>query len=228
MFEDGNVCVCGLRGRGKDMLMSNVAVRRGLPYVSNVNYGGHHHGYIPKMFDCGGNTYKDFLEYKVKRYIFPFPDHTDLYISDAGVYFPSQYTNELNKHYGYMANFMALSRHLGQCNVHINVQNLNRCYDKIREQSDYYVMCNRCIVLFGKWVLQRVTIYELYEAAVKRVPPFRLSKPWLNPDRIFQWKIQKQNYMIAHGNITSRWLIYRHKSNYNTRIFKEVLANGIA
>lgn len=40
LFEDGNVCVCGLRGRGKDLLMSNVAVRRGLDYISNIDYGG--------------------------------------------------------------------------------------------------------------------------------------------------------------------------------------------
>jgi hypothetical protein len=40
MFEDGNVCVTGLRGRGKDMLMSNVVVRRKKPYVSNVDYKG--------------------------------------------------------------------------------------------------------------------------------------------------------------------------------------------
>ncbi len=24
LFETGNVCVCGLKGRGKDMLMANV------------------------------------------------------------------------------------------------------------------------------------------------------------------------------------------------------------
>ena len=44
MFRDGNVCVTGLRGRGKDMLVANVVLRRKaqrkpLPYVSNVDYG---------------------------------------------------------------------------------------------------------------------------------------------------------------------------------------------
>ena len=30
LFEDQNVCVCGLRGTGKDLLMSNVVIRRKL------------------------------------------------------------------------------------------------------------------------------------------------------------------------------------------------------
>lgn len=38
MFEKGNVCVCGLKGSGKDMLFANVVNRRMKPYVSNTEY----------------------------------------------------------------------------------------------------------------------------------------------------------------------------------------------
>lgn len=227
LFEDGNVCVCGLRGRGKDLLMANVAARRKKDYVCNVNYGGEYHHFNPLDYDCGKNTYKNFITGKVNRYVYPWKDGTDIYISDAGVYFPAQYCNELNRDYGFFATFMALSRHLGNCNVHFNAQNLNRVWDKIREQSDCYIMCNGCIVLFGKIVLQKVTLYELYDSALKRVPPFWLPRPFLNRERQFQWEIQKSNYDIAHGSINSHILIYWHKSNYNTRFFKEVLENGI-
>lgn len=226
-FRLGNVCVCGLRGKGKDMLIANVIQRRKLPYVSNVNYGGKYIDFDPLDYDCGGNTYRNFIERDIRQYVYPHMDGVDIYISDAGVYFPAQYCNELNRYYGSIATFMALSRQLGDCNVHFNVQNLNRCWDKIREQSDCYIMCNWCKVFFGKIVLQRVTLYELYDAAVKRVPVFRLPKPWFNPDRVFQWKIQKQNYDIAHGEIKTGLLLYWNKSNYNTRIFKEMLANGV-
>ena len=61
LFRSGNVCVCGLRGRGKDMLIANVAVRRGLPYVSNVDYGGDCRSFVPMDYNCGGNTYENFL-----------------------------------------------------------------------------------------------------------------------------------------------------------------------
>lgn len=226
LFDSGNVCVTGLRGRGKDLLMSNVVVRRRKPYVCNVDYGGDWHFFQPMDYDCGRNTYCSFISGSVKPYVYPWADGTDIYISDAGVYFPSQYCNELNRDYGYFSTFMALSRHLGDCNVHFNVQNLNRCWDKIREQSDTYIMCNGCHVLFGRLVFQRVTLYELYDSAVKRVPPFRLRCPLLNPDRRFQWEMAKNSYDVAHGSIKPKLLIYWHRSDYNTRFFKELLQNG--
>lgn len=226
LFEEGNVCVCGLKGRGKDMLMANVTQRRKLPYVSNVDYGGVRYPFVPLQFDCGRNTFEEFIDGDLYPYEFPFADGTDIYISDAGVYFPSQFQGDLVKKYGFFCSFMALSRHLGECNVHFNVQNLNRCWDKIREQSDIYVMCNGCKVFFGKIVVQRVTLYELYDSAVRRVPEFRLKKPWINPDRRFQWEMQKQNYDISYGSIRSGLLIYRNRSNYDTRVFKEMLKNG--
>ncbi len=223
-FSSGNVCVCGLRGRGKDMLFANIILRRKLPYVSNTNYGGKWFKFVPQDFDCGGNTYKNFLDGNVIPYTYPFADKVDIYVADCGVYFPSQYCNELNRNYGYFATFMALSRHLGDCNLHFNVQNLNRVWDKIREQSDIYLMCNWCKVLFGKIVIQKVTAYEFYESAVRRVPKFRLPKPLFNFSRRFEWKKEKQRYDVQYGSIRPHLLIYWNRSKYNTRIFKEVLA----
>lgn len=225
MFDRGNVCVCGLRGRGKDMLIANVIWRRKLPYISNVDYGGHRYVFRPSEFDCGKNTYKDFLNGTIKHYEYPYPDGVDIYVSDAGIYFPSQHQGELVRDYPFFATFQALTRQLGDCNFHINVQNLNRLWDKIREQSDMYIMCNGCIVLFG-YVFQLVTIYELYDSAAKRVPPFRIRRPLFNPDRRFQWEMAYQNYLISHGEIKQRLLIYKNLSNYDTRIFKAVLSNG--
>lgn len=225
LFRAGNVCVCGLRGRGKDMLFANVAVRRGLPYVSNTDYGGDHKPFIPMNFDCGGNTYENFLYGNVKPYEFPYDDGTDIYISDAGVYFPAQHCKELNRNFGYISTFMALSRHLGECNVHFNVQNLNRVWDKIREQSDIYIMCNWCKVFFGKLVMESVTVYETYESAVNRVPPYKAPKVRLNADRKLTVQMEKQRYRIAHGEIKRYTLIYFNKSNYDTRVFKKMLEN---
>ena len=223
LFRSGNVCVFGLRGRGKDLLMSNVVIRRELPYVCNTNYGGKHFPLKMQEFDCGKNTYDDFLLGSVKPYSYPYADGVDIYISDAGVYFPAQYCSELNRKYGYFSTFMALSRHLGECNVHFNVQNLNRVWDKIREQSDIYICCNWSRMLFGKYVIQKVTIYEQYDAAVMRVPPYRAPKVRMNQDRKMNLAMAKQNYRIAHGSINSRIIFYKNKSTYDTRIFKKML-----
>ena len=226
MFEDGNVCVTGLRGTGKDMLTANVVVRRKKPYVSNVEYGGTAFPFDPKLLDCGRNTFQNFLDGKVRYYSFPYPDGTDVYISDVGVYFPSHYHGELNKHYGHFPNFMALSRQLGECNVHINVQNLNRAWDKIREQSDQYILCRWCKVFFGKIVIQKIRIYELYDSCVRRVPPFRLSAPIFSASRRDTYKIERDKYEQNYGVVKEGILIYINKSNYDTRIFKKILEGG--
>lgn len=226
LFRSGNVCVFGLRGRGKDLLMSNVVIRRKLPYVCNTDYGGDHMPLHMQEFDCGGNTYDHFLNDALKPYEYPYDDGVDIYIADAGVYFPSQYCNELNKKYGYFSTFMALSRHLGECNVHFNVQNLNRVWDKIREQSDIYICCNWSKVLFGKFVIQCVTTYEQYDAAVMRVPPYRPPKIRMNEDRKMAVQMAKQNYRIAHGDIKRRVIFYKNKSSYETRVFKRMLEDA--
>lgn len=225
LFEQGNVSVCGLRGSGKDMLFANIVMRRKIPYISNTDYGGDFIQFQPEILNCR-NTWRNFLTGRVNRYFYPYDDGIDIYLADGGVYMPSQYQGELCKLYGHIPVYMALSRHLGDCNFHYNVQNLNRMWDKIREQSDIYIRCIQCRVLFGHIVLQRVIIYEKYESAVNRVPVFRLRRPWLNPDRLQTWEIQKQNYEIAHGKVTGRTLIYWNKSKYNTRIFKEMLENA--
>ena len=225
LFESGNVSVCGLRGKGKDMLFANVVMRRDLPYVSNTDYGGKFRRFDPELLNCN-NTYRNFLTGNLVHYKYPYEDGVDIYLADGGVYMPSQYQGELCKEYGHIPVYMALSRHLGDCNFHYNVQNLNRMWDKIREQSDIYIRCVGCKVFFKKVVIQRVVIYDSYESAVNRVPPFDLPRPWFSPERIQTWRIQKQNYDISHGKVESRLLIYINRSNYNTRIFKEMLENA--
>lgn len=226
MHEDRNVCVTGLRGRGKDMLQANVTARRKIPYICNVDYGGHWIPFDANLIDCGKNTYKEFITGDVWYYEYPFPDGTDVYLSDAGIYYPSQYCSELNKQFPHMATFQAISRHVGDCNFHFNVQNLNRCWDKIREQSDTYIMCLWCFVIFG-FVFQKVRIYDKYDSCVSRVKPFNVSIPLFAKRELrFNIKMQKAKFDAMYGDIKNMFLVYRNKSNYDTRRFKEMLKNG--
>lgn len=227
IFNQGNVCVTGLRGRGKDMLMANVISRRKSGYISNVDYKAKNCEYnkLDIMAFDTHNSYDNFINGNVSRYVYPYKDGTDIYISDVGVYFPAQYSTELDKKYGSFAQFEALSRQLGECNVHINVQNLNRAWNKIREQSDKYIYCDWCKV-FGGIVIQHITLYERYEACAAHVPKFPLRRPFFNAIARTSYDLQKASYDCSYGKITPMILIYRNKSKYNTRIFKEILENG--
>lgn len=232
LFEQGNVCVVGERGAGKDMLFANVVCRRKLDYISNTEYKrkkGLEMIHYPLEFEkinCGGNTYKNFMEGNILPYEYPYPLGVDVYIADVGVYMPSQYCNELNRDYKQIPIFMALSRQIAQCNVHINVQNLNRAWDKLREQSRTYITCLKCKVFkIGKkeLVIQRIRIYEKYESCVNNVPTLKLPFSATIGKDALMGRLYKLNYRISHGKIEEKTLIYFNESDYDTHVFREML-----
>lgn len=219
-FHDGNVCVTGLRGRGKDVLFNYVVRRRAQRYISNVDYGGRHEEFEPaNQFSVGGNTCNNFIGGDVIPYTYPYPDGIDYYISDAQLYFPSQEFAMLNNRYRSFPVFQSLSRHLGDCNVHINTQNLNRVWDKIREQSDMYISCQRCTFFFGRIVRLKVIAYDKMQSCIDRVQPFkrRMGK---------QGRIAYDTLRAQFGNIKPMTLWFIHRGNYDTRRFKKYLENG--
>lgn len=227
LFKKHSVSISGAKGTGKDMLFGNViARRRSRYYISNTDYMIKRKKFIKLNLDkfMTGNRYDNFIRGTIAPYVYPYPDDIDIYISDCGIYFPSQYNGELNKQFKEFPTFMALSRHLGNCYVHTNCQALNRVWDKIREQSDRFINCRKCIVL-GRLVFQHVRIYERRDSAENEIPPFR-STFTMNKDKRERQFQEKCAYDNQHGLIKSKWLIYWNKTNYNTRMFKEMLENG--
>lgn len=228
-FKKGNVCVTGLRGCGKDMLFANVTARCTREYISNIDYHNKalFHGFAPDALRIG-NTYENFIKQVINPFKYLYRQGVDFYLSDVGVYFPSQYNGELNKNYRDIPTFMALSRHIADCNVHINVQNLNRAWDKIREQSDTYIRCISCHVI-GKLVIQTIIVYDQYDACLKRVEPFRpLRAPLLSMGSArAMYKVKNEELLRSfkerNGSVRRYTLIYLNKSNYNTRQFADML-----
>lgn len=223
-FKKGNVSVCGLRGTGKDVLFGNVIARRNLPYISNLYYGYAHIPFNYKDIDCGCNTYKQFLECDVNHYEFKYPYDTDVYLSDAGVYFPSHEHKALEKSYPYLPTYMALSRQVSHNNVHYNVQNLARCWDKIREQSDIYVRCMGCRIIAGICFM-RVIVYDNVESCIAGVKPCPIRPTGLNRDRRLEARMHKDKFISTYGNIKSYILIFRNLSCHDTYYFERLLAN---
>lgn len=230
LFRQGSVNVTGMRGRGKDLLMSNVACRS-RAYYSNIDYGGN---YSPLRFSDLDilNDYSSLVSGDITPYKYPYEEGADIFISDIGVYFPAQYCNELNRKYARLPYFLALSRQLGQCNVHLNVQNLNRAWDKFREQSDIYVLCRHVFKPLLKLgvVVQKITIYDKYQSCVDRVVPFQIPKPSIlsKKETKLQYEIEKQRYFQTYGDVKTITLVYRNKSQYNDRHFKALLEAELA
>lgn len=227
LFKNGNVCVCGLRGTGKDLLFGNVIVRRNKAYISNLYYG-----LLDKytLLDFNllnlNNSYKNLIENDIKYYEFKGILGADVYLSDAGVYLPSQYCNELNKFYPYIATYQALSRQVSHNNFHINVQNLNRVYDKVREQSDIYIRCRKCIYLFG-FVIQFITLYDKYESCLARVKPCKITTSFLSKkENKLNVNMYRDNFYNNYGSVKNRILFYRNRSKHNTYYFQELFKNG--
>lgn len=230
LYKQGNVSVSGLRGTGKDMLTANVIARRKMPYISNMDYKVRKSLWIPLQMQRLNieNTYKNIVDGEIVPYEYPYPENCDIYLSDAGVYFPSQYTGQLDKQYSEFPLFQALSRHLGDCNFHFNTQNLGRVWNKIREQSDIYIRCIWCKVI-GKLVFQKVIIYDKYEACESRVKPYKhvIAPIMVSPEARAQYlardEILKREFEERNGKVKARILIYRNKSKYDTRYFKKLL-----
>lgn len=232
LFKKHSVCVVGMKGSGKDLLMANVVCRRNKPYVSNMDYCARAERFPLDMsaLDCGGNTYNNFISGDIKPYVWPYPENTEVYISDVGVYFPSQYCGELNRDYKYFPIFLALSRHVGghDCKVHCNCQNLNRVWDKIREMSDVYLLCRWSRVLFGFLVIQKVTEYDKHDSCVARINPCRVHTPLFgNKVAKMQAETYIDGFYNAHGRVRNHILIYFNKSRYDSYIFKSKLKRGV-
>lgn len=220
LYENYSVSTSGDKGSGKDLLTQNVIARRRLSHVSNVptNLAG----YIP--FDYKGIDpdviYSDLVSGNVPHYVYPYPMGTDIYLSDCGVYFPSQFCNELNRQYKAFPTFLALSRQLGGAKVHQNTQSVNRVWDKIREQCDRYIRCRKTIRLpFGLFITL-TTQYDRYDSCASRIRPCRVPLgSFLSPEARMIARVARDNYYNTHGDVRDHIYIYRNRSKYDTMYF---------
>lgn len=109
-----NVMIFGEIGTGKDLLMANIIARRKSKYyISPFDYK-----ITNKIFKkhwikldvrrlCLDNNYRNFINSDTNLYFYPYPEKVDIYLPDVGVYFPSQYCNELQRDYKDLPAFFA-------------------------------------------------------------------------------------------------------------------------
>lgn len=217
-FKHCNVIVFGKKGNGKDVLFQKVIDTRKDTYFANLDYGGDFNIVSLKDISVSPNTYDDFINGKITKIDKnELMENKDIYISDGGIYLPSQYDTKLYKTYPSFPIFYALSRHLYNNNVHVNTQNLSRVWKALREQADYYIKC-RGVLNLGFGLLVKTTEYEKYESALNGVEPIKAL--------LFN-KINKadiQQYVAKNGFIKKGFIfIFKKHIKYDTRAFSKII-----
>lgn len=250
LFENGNVLVSGEKGAGKDVMFGNVISRIKRPYVSNMDYtkDDRFNKLDLTKLDCGGNYYKNFISGDIKHYKYPYDDGIHIYISDIGNYFPSQYTGQLDRDYPYMPVTFSLIRQLGDCQIHGNTQDYNRCWNKLREQcSERFIRCDKCHIFFGdqgkfarkfekilkiKWKFSGIVFatyyfYDKAQSCADRVKPCRVRLPlFANREQKLQVSMYKDKFYNQYGTVEKHYFFCLNKSKHDSRLFKTILEGG--
>ena len=215
-FNNGNVIVFGIKGKGKDLIFNKVINARGVNCYSNIQFNKEYCTIKSiKEFSVEPNTYIDLLEDNVKIIPKTLKEDTDFYISDGGIFLPSQYSNNLCKQYPSLPIFYALSRHLTNSNIHINSQYLGRVWDKLREHADRYIKAEGTKNIFG-FLITKFTYYEKYDSAMSQVSPYK-------PTGLFksnESRAEEEKHLATYGTIKTGYII-QHKSRavYDSRYF---------
>lgn len=213
-FKKGNIIVFGNKGKGKDLVFQKVIKwRKNKSYLSNLDYGFKYEPIALKEIDIG-NTYNNFIKEDIKISNKQSFENKDIYISDCGVYLPSQHDSTLHKEYGSFPIFYALSRHLYNNNVHTNVQNIEREWKALREIGDGFIWCRKTIKIFG-FLITFCVYYDKYQSAVNRLLP--MKKP-----KVLEGRSVYEQYKATNGIIKKFFIINRIKTiKYDTRAFHE-------
>lgn len=220
-FINGNIIVAGKKGKGKDLFFNYVINARKARCRSNIQFNDKlciktDLDYLTLKNENGKQLqYSDFLDGKFEPIEKNIEEAVDYYISDGGVFLPSQFQAELCKKYPSLPITYALSRHLGKMNIHANTQNLNRLWDKLREQADGYFILRKSIKL-PFFMLQKMTYYDDYNRALSNLRPFHSNRLLSSKEN----KALAENFRATNGLIMDLWVLQRKlRISYDTREF---------
>lgn len=214
-FKRCNVLVAGKKGAGKDLLFQEIINKRKAPYYANIDYGGKFERITCKDVSVSPNTYLNFIQDKVTQVERRFAEQKDIYISDGGIFLPSYMDSTLYKGFPSFPIYYALSRHIADHNVHVNVQNFGRLWKALREQADSYVLVHKTISI-PFFLLIDTSLYDKYQSAEEGLDPIKV--------RMFKTKETTDEYHALHGYIKRGWIIVpKWHVKYDTRAFEKVL-----
>lgn len=217
-FKSSNVIVTGKQGRAKDVLFSWVINKRKEEHLSNIVYNEYTQKIALKDFELTHNDYKTFISGKVNLETKKDFENKDFYISDGGVYLPSQMDSILHKEYKSLPIAYALERQLYNAHIHVNCQCLERLWKALREQADYYVHMRKKPLILPHFLVVFTREYDKYESAKQLLLP--LGTLMFNKYS----KAQKKQYDSTNGFIKDGLIIIPKRIlKYDTREFHKII-----
>lgn len=218
-FIDGNVVVSGRKRYGKDILFQAVIKWRKEPYFANYSYGGEYTHIDLKELELTPNTYDNFIDGKIEKVKKNNKlEGKDIYISDGGIYLPSQADSKLHKTYPSLPITYALTGHLWANGIHVNTQRLERLWKALREQADYFVRIRKRVLKLPFIFVVFTTEYDKYESAKQELLPLG--------SRLFNKysKAEKDKFRATNGFIKNGFVIVpKHYCKYDSRAFHEIM-----
>lgn len=218
-FIEGNVIVSGRKRYGKDILFQAVIKWRNEPYHANYNYGGQYTHIDLKELELTPNTYDNFINGNIEQVK---KDDTleksDIYISDAGIYLPSQADSKLHKVYPSLPITYALTGHLFANGIHCNAQRLERIWKALREQADYFIRIRKRALKLPFFFVVFTTEYEKYESAKQELNPLG-SRLFNKYSKAEMDKFKAENGFIKNGFV----IVPKRYLKYDTRAFHEII-----
>lgn len=209
-FRRCNVMVWGKKGSGKDVIFAHVIALRGETHYSNIPYDGNTEVIELHELSAGDNTFIDCINGTIRPFEPRFEECADIYVSDAGIYFPNTMDRLLNELYPSTPVLMALSRHLYNNNIHTNCQAFDRPWKKIREQADSYIQVLRTRDR-GDCLLVDILGYDKYGNAENEVDPaakytVRVPKYELQYDSRYFRNVFFNDPPTSHDSIMSNFI----------------------
>ncbi len=232
-FNDANCIVFGLKGSGKDLLYNKAINSRKVNCYANIPYNKEYCTVKSiQDFSVAPNTFENILNNDIKIVPKINKECCDMYISDGGIFLPSQYSNQLIKNYPSLPIYYALSRHLTNSNIHINSQYLGRVWDKLREQAGYFIRAVKTTRLAMKvkdgengkkligFLITDFIVYDNYASAMAQLQPFDNKRLFAGAEGA----ATKAEFIAKHGNIKAYKVIQRISDiHYDSRYFHNLI-----
>lgn len=225
IFLDNNTIVIGPKGTGKDLIFNN-AMRlikkhdKKIKLLASQPYGEKVDKVIDiKDLELGENTYNHFIQNKIhliqKNNDF---ENSQVFISDGGIYLPSHEDNQLKKYYKSLPIMYAVSRHLYNMNIHVNVQAFNRIWKMLREQADNYIKALKSVKV-GPFMFTKLRYYSEPQSAEQNILPLS-QKGFAKRMPNKYYRAIRAEFEAKHGIIRDFWTIQKVKDlTYDTRYF---------